>query len=58
MYRNCIGQNFAMNEIKVIVAMTTRRFVITVDEDKLAPEWTPSIVLRSLNGIHLKFTQI
>lgn len=56
--RNCIGQNFAMNQIKVIVAMTTRRFVITVDADKPAPEWTCSIVLRSLNGIHLHFRQI
>ncbi|XP_072031384.1 LOW QUALITY PROTEIN: cytochrome P450 4F4-like [Amphiura filiformis] len=53
--RNCIGQNFAMNEIKVVVAMTVRRFEIISDPEN-PPQWTQSrVVLRSLNGIYLKF---
>ncbi|XP_077990630.1 cytochrome P450 4F4-like [Glandiceps talaboti] len=50
--RNCIGQNFAMNELKVSVAMTIRRFVLTVDEEKPVSRMT-EVVLRSSTGIHL-----
>ncbi|XP_058244776.1 cytochrome P450 4B1-like isoform X2 [Hemibagrus wyckioides] len=51
--RNCIGQNFAMNEMKVVVALTLRKYVLIKDPDH-TPEMVPRIVLRSLNGIHLK----
>ncbi|XP_029360354.1 cytochrome P450 4T8 isoform X1 [Echeneis naucrates] len=55
--RNCIGQNFAMNEMKVVIALTLRRYQLIED-----PEWKPKIipklVLRSLNGIHIKIQTI
>uniref|UniRef100_A0A674E9V0 aromatase n=1 Tax=Salmo trutta TaxID=8032 RepID=A0A674E9V0_SALTR len=51
--RNCIGQNFAMNEMKVVVAQTLKRYQLTEDPMK-KPKMIPRLVLRSLNGIHLK----
>ena len=46
-----------MNEIKVVAAMTIRRFKILPDPEK-TPEWIQRLVLRSKNGIHLRFTPI
>uniref|UniRef100_A0A674EAC3 aromatase n=1 Tax=Salmo trutta TaxID=8032 RepID=A0A674EAC3_SALTR len=55
--RNCIGQNFAMNEMKVVVAQTLKRYQLTEDPMK-KPKMIPRLVLRSLNGIHLKIKPI
>ncbi|XP_045900327.1 cytochrome P450 4B1 isoform X1 [Micropterus dolomieu] len=55
--RNCIGQNFAMNELKVATALTLKRYQLAED-----PAWEPKIiprlVLRSLNGIHIKIKPV
>ncbi|MCI4374377.1 hypothetical protein PGIGA_G00005470 [Pangasianodon gigas] len=51
--RNCIGQNFALNEMKVVVALTLRKYVLIKDPDH-TPKMIPRLVLKSLNGIHLK----
>uniref|UniRef100_A0AAY5EB05 aromatase n=1 Tax=Electrophorus electricus TaxID=8005 RepID=A0AAY5EB05_ELEEL len=51
--RNCIGQNFAMNEIKVVVAMTLKKYVLIKDPEH-TPKMVPQIILRSLNGIYIK----
>lgn len=50
--RNCIGQNFAMNEMKVVVALVLRHFHLKVDES-IPVEKFFSVVLRSKNGLHL-----
>ncbi|MGH0144616.1 UNVERIFIED_CONTAM: hypothetical protein FKN15_005811 [Acipenser sinensis] len=55
--RNCIGQTFAMNEMKVAVAMILNRFELAVDPSRI-PKKIPKLVLRSLNGIHLKIKKI
>uniref|UniRef100_A0A667YLQ0 aromatase n=1 Tax=Myripristis murdjan TaxID=586833 RepID=A0A667YLQ0_9TELE len=55
--RNCIGQTFAMNEMKVVIALTLRRYQLIEDPDR-KPKVIPSLVLRSLNGIHIKIKPV
>ncbi|KAM9852387.1 cytochrome P450 4T8 [Aulostomus maculatus] len=51
--RNCIGQNFAMNEIKVAIALTLKRYQLIEDPGQ-KPKIIARLVLRSLNGIHIR----
>lgn len=56
-YRNCIGQNFAMNELKVAVALTLKRYHLIKDPNH-TPKMIPQIVLRALNGIYIKIKPV
>uniref|UniRef100_A0A667YNQ9 aromatase n=1 Tax=Myripristis murdjan TaxID=586833 RepID=A0A667YNQ9_9TELE len=55
--RNCIGQTFAMNEMKVVIALTLRRYQLIEDPNR-KPKIVPRLVLRSLNGIHIKIKPV
>uniref|UniRef100_A0A3Q3E0W4 Cytochrome P450, family 4, subfamily T, polypeptide 8 n=1 Tax=Hippocampus comes TaxID=109280 RepID=A0A3Q3E0W4_HIPCM len=51
--RNCIGQSFAMNEIKVVVALMLKRYQLIEDPTK-KPRLLYRIVLRPKTGIHIQ----
>ena len=51
-YRNCIGQNFALNEEKTVVASIIRQFMLTVDESHTV-EFTTTVIMTAVNDIKL-----
>lgn len=50
--RNCIGQSFAMAEMRVAVALTLLRFRLTVDRTRKVRR-KPELILRTEGGIWL-----
>ena len=52
-YRNCIGQMFALNEARTVVASIVHHFRLSVDEDHHV-EVDPKIIHRAVNDIQLK----
>ncbi|XP_037674199.1 cytochrome P450 4F3-like isoform X2 [Choloepus didactylus] len=49
--RNCIGQTFAMTEMKVALALTLLRFRVLPDETE--PQRKPELILRAEEGLWL-----
>ena len=56
-HRNCIGQNFAMNEERVVVASIVRQFRLSLVEGHEV-EMVPKVVLRTKNDIQMNLEPI
>uniref|UniRef100_H2YHD9 Uncharacterized protein n=1 Tax=Ciona savignyi TaxID=51511 RepID=H2YHD9_CIOSA len=56
--RNCIGQNFAMNEMKICLAQVIRNLRLYIDGDSPVPKMQPRLVLQSESGIFVKFEKL
>ncbi|XP_005113028.2 leukotriene-B4 omega-hydroxylase 3 [Aplysia californica] len=50
--RNCIGQHFAMNEMKVVIAKTIKNFTLTFDPSHKV-EHQPSVSMKAVGGIYV-----
>ena len=50
--RNCIGQSFAMAELKVVAALTVARFTIRLDAER-PPRRKTELILRAEDGLWL-----
>ncbi|MCQ8064057.1 cytochrome P450, partial [Salmonella enterica] len=55
--RNCIGKQFAMNEMKVAVILTLLRFELLPDPTRI-PVPLARFVIKSKNGIHLRLRKL
>ena len=55
--RNCIGKQFAMNELKMAMPLILFHFELSPDPAR-SPVPLPVIVLRSKNGIHLQLRKL
>ncbi|XP_076815067.1 cytochrome P450 4F8-like isoform X2 [Clavelina lepadiformis] len=56
--RNCIGKNFAMAEIKVVLAKALQQFRFSTDSECPKPEFQPLMTLKPKNGIFIKIEKL
>lgn len=51
--RNCIGQKFALLEIKTVISKILQKFVLKLDEGfEVQCVW--EVILKPINGVYLK----
>ncbi|XP_072275351.1 ultra-long-chain fatty acid omega-hydroxylase-like isoform X1 [Pyxicephalus adspersus] len=55
--RNCIGQNFAMAEMKVVLALTLLHFKVSLDPTKTVRR-KPELILRAEGGLWLQVEEL
>ncbi|KAM4887977.1 uncharacterized protein RHO17_009844 [Thomomys bottae] len=52
--RNCIGQTFALNQMKVALALTLLRFRLLPDASGAEPRRKPELIMRAEGGLWLR----
>ena len=57
-FRNCIGQNFAMNEMKVALSQILRNFKLYLDEETPEPKMNFRMTLQSEDGVFIKLSPL
>ena len=57
-YRNCIGQNFAMYEMKVSFAHILRKYRLLPSPDSPPPVMVPEITLKPKDHVYLKVQKV
>ncbi|GFR75724.1 cytochrome P450 4B1 [Elysia marginata] len=53
--RNCIGQNFGVQEIKILICRIIRKYTVELAPVRPPPIRYPQVTLQSENGMWLKF---
>ena len=56
-FRNCIGQQFALQEMKTIVAKVIMNFEMSADKSRM-PVLLPELILRTKDGLWLNATPL
>lgn len=56
--RACLGLNFAMTEIQIVLALILQRFHLELAAESAQVSPDPSVTLRPIPGIHLKLTPL
>lgn len=54
--RNCIGQNFAVNEEKVMIGSLVKRFKVSLVDGHVC-QHSPNVVMKSAYGVKIKLEQ-
>ncbi|XP_049530223.1 cytochrome P450 4d2-like [Anopheles darlingi] len=53
--RNCIGQKFALNELKTVMAKVLRECKVELSEPDFVPKLKLELILKPVDGINLRF---
>uniref|UniRef100_A0A182F708 Uncharacterized protein n=1 Tax=Anopheles albimanus TaxID=7167 RepID=A0A182F708_ANOAL len=53
--RNCIGQKFALNELKTVVAKVLRECKVELPDLNFVPKLKLELILKPVNGMYLRF---
>lgn len=54
--RNCVGQKFAMLEVKSVISKVLRHYELSI-ENGFEPQDSLDLVIKSKNGVFLKITR-
>ena len=56
--RSCIGKQFAMDEMKVVLSMLLLRFRFVADPNVIRPHWYDAVVAHPLPGVNVRLEKV